>query len=219
MTSATAAEQTQQDTPRATAIKRQDGTGVCLTDPWLSPFVDALKYRYSYYQHWMEKIQQSAGGLDQFSRGWEYFGFNYSPADRGLYYREWAPNARQAFLIGDFNQWNRTAHPMKRNEYGVWELFLPDAVNGECAIPHGSKVKVLLVTEQGERLERVPAWIRRVEQNLAISPVYEAVFWRPPQPYQWKHERPQITKPLDIRIYEAHGMLPINSPRAFQAYA
>ena len=34
---------------------------------------------------------------------------------------------------------------MTKNEYGVWEITLPP-VNGECAIPHDSKIKARLVT-------------------------------------------------------------------------
>lgn len=83
----------------------EDGTGVIRSDPWLQPFVDSLKYRYSYYLQWMERIESSVtGGLDQFSRGYEYFGLNYSHKDHGLYYREWAPNAQQAYFIGDFSK-------------------------------------------------------------------------------------------------------------------
>ena len=33
-----------------------------------------------------------------------------------------APEAKQVFLIGDFNQWNLTSHPMKRNVDGSWHL-------------------------------------------------------------------------------------------------
>jgi 1,4-alpha-glucan branching enzyme len=82
----------------------EDGTGVIRSDPWLQPFVDALKYRYSYYLKWMSQIEETSGGLDQFSRGYEYFGMNHSSKDGGLYYREWAPNAQQAFFIGDFSK-------------------------------------------------------------------------------------------------------------------
>ena len=29
-----------------------------------------------------------------------------------------------------------------QNEFGVWEIFLPNNVDGSPAIPHGSRVKV-----------------------------------------------------------------------------
>lgn len=37
--------------------------------------------------------------------------------------------------------WDRSAHPMKKNDYGVFELTIP-AQNGQAAIPHNSKLKV-----------------------------------------------------------------------------
>lgn len=56
----------------------------------------------------------------------------------------------------------------------------------------------------GERIERLPAWIKRVTQDLNVSPIYDARFWNPPaeQRYQRKHPRPP--KPQNPRIYEAH---------------
>lgn len=32
-----------------------------------------------------------------------------------------------------------------QNEYGVWEIFLPNNADGSPAIPHGSRVKVFLL--------------------------------------------------------------------------
>ena len=84
------------------------------------------------------------------------------------------------------------------------------------------------MTPSGERLYRVPAWIQRVEQNLAESPIYygpfllsslisnrqwdaekillfccTGIFWNPPKQYQWQNKAP--SKPESLRIYEAHG--------------
>jgi len=32
--------------------------------------------------------------------------------------------ARQVFLVGDFNQWSETKHPMKRSDDGVWKKIV-----------------------------------------------------------------------------------------------
>ena len=68
----------------------------------------------------------------------------------------------------------------------------------------------MVIPTSHERLERVPAWITRVVQNLDFSPVYDGVFWHPPQneKYVFKHPRPP--KPKSARIYEAH--VGISSP-------
>ena len=39
-------------------------------------------------------------------------------------YREWAPAAQSAQLIGDFNGWQGT--PLDRDDFGVWSVRLPD---------------------------------------------------------------------------------------------
>lgn len=52
------------------------------------------------------------------------------------------------------------------------------------------------------RVERLPVWIKRVTQDLTVSPVYDAVFWNPPQKYVFKNSRP--AKPESAKIYEAH---------------
>jgi 1,4-alpha-glucan branching enzyme len=71
-------------------------------DPWLSPFKESLRHRYKKAQDWIQKIEDTEGGLDQFSKGTEKFGFNVDKQNN-ITYREWAPNATQAFLIGEFS--------------------------------------------------------------------------------------------------------------------
>ena len=72
-------------------------------DPWLEPFKDALRSRYSHAQKWIKTIDETEGGLEKFSKGTEKFGFVVQ--DNGdIIYREWAPNALRAYLIGDFSE-------------------------------------------------------------------------------------------------------------------
>ena len=185
-----------------------DGTGVVKLDPWLEPFSGALKRRYSKAQDWIKTINAAEGGLEKFSRGAETFGFNVD-ANNNIVYREWAPNATAAYLIGDFNGWNRGAHPMKKNDFGVFEITLP-AQNGQAAIPHNSKLKISLDLPSGEHVDRLPAWIKYVTQDLSVSPAYDARFWNPPasETYKFKNSRPK--KPASARVYEAH--VGISSP-------
>lgn len=67
-----------------------------------------------------------------------------------------------------------------------------------------------MVLPSGERIYRLPAWIKRVVQDLNVSPAYDAVFWNPPAEdlYKFQHARPK--KPESLRIYEAH--VGISSP-------
>ncbi len=45
----------------------------------------------------------------------------------GVNFAVWAPHARSVSVIGDFNNWNRSANPMKQRhiDLGVWECFVP----------------------------------------------------------------------------------------------
>jgi hypothetical protein len=60
-----------------------------------------------------------AGGLDDFSRGWEKFGLTRVDGEEpaGLHFREWAPAARAASLVGDFNHWNADANPCAKDQF------------------------------------------------------------------------------------------------------
>jgi len=52
---------------------RKDGRelivlGVVQLDPWLGPFKDSLRHRYSKAQNWIKTIDETEGGLEKFSR-------------------------------------------------------------------------------------------------------------------------------------------------------
>ena len=49
----------------------------------------------------------------------------------GVRFAVWAPNADLVTVIGNFNEWDREAHPMQRRDGGVWELFVPGLEQGE----------------------------------------------------------------------------------------
>ncbi|KAK7054189.1 1,4-alpha-glucan branching enzyme [Favolaschia claudopus] len=182
---------------------------VLAVDGWLKENVPAIVHRHDLFRKWKDTIDASEGGYDSFTKGYHKFGFNIA-SNGEVVYREWAPNATEASLIGDFNEWNRTSHPMKKDSFGVWEIILPPTSTGQCAIPHDSKIKISMITPEGKRIERLPAWIKRVTQDLDVSPVYDARFWNPPasQCYTFKNARPP--KPTNARIYEAH--VGISSP-------
>jgi len=70
-----------------------------------------------------------------------------------------------------------------------------------------------MILPSGARIERIPAWIKRVTQDLAVSPVYDARFWNPStsEKYVFKHRQPP--RPTNIRIYEAHIGISTSEPR------
>ncbi|KAJ2059092.1 alpha-1,4-glucan branching enzyme [Coemansia sp. S146] len=185
-----------------------DGTDVIKSDGYLEDHRAYFGQRFAHFKRWVRDIELNEGGIDKFSRGYENFGLHVT--DEGVRYREWAPGAREASLVGDFNGWDIGANPLTRNEYGVWETVVPNTASGEVAIAHGSHIKVTFVTDKGERVYRLPAWSRYVTQDLNKSPIYESVFYNPAHKYEFKHKR--LVPPADLRIYEAH--VGISSPEA-----
>ncbi len=70
-----------------------------------------------------------------------------------------------------------------------------------------------MILQNGERIERLPAWIRRVTQDLNVSPVYDARFWNPPESEQYTFKNSSPPKPDNARIYEAHVGISTVEPR------
>ncbi|KDR83966.1 hypothetical protein GALMADRAFT_55015 [Galerina marginata CBS 339.88] len=181
-------------------------------DGYLKPEVPAIIQRHNSFRKWKETIAKHEGGYENFTKGYLKFGLNVGPKNE-VFYREWAPNAKEAFLIGDFNEWNRTSHPMKKDAFGVWEITVPPLPSGACAIPHDTKLKISMILPNGSRIERLPAWIRRVTQDLSVSPIYDARFWNPPATEKYVFKNPRPPRATNVRIYEAHVGISTAEPR------
>lgn len=179
-------------------------------DPYLTPFARDIERRQVIARDWLSRLERDEGGILKFSKGYEYYGFTEEPSTGDIIYREWVPNAIGAFLTGDFIAWQRPGKPLtKINDYGVWEIRLPPR-----SIEHGSKVKLVLSLPGGERVERVPAWSRRVVQDKSVGINYDAQYWSPPNKYVFKHSKPSqnLTKG-GIKVYEAHIGISTPEPR------
>jgi 1,4-alpha-glucan branching enzyme len=51
----------------------------------------------------------------------------------GAYFAVWAPDARQVTVMGDFNGWHKSSHPLSpRAQSGIWEGFIPGVSRGAC---------------------------------------------------------------------------------------
>jgi 1,4-alpha-glucan branching enzyme len=52
--------------------------------------------------------------------------------EQGTVFSVWAPNARELSVIGNFNEWDRRAHPLRpRGSSGIWEGFIPGVKKGD----------------------------------------------------------------------------------------
>lgn len=144
-------------------------------DPWLEPVADEVQTRHDRYNNTLRYIESHYGSLKSFASAHEFFGFHYDNIRRGWWYREWAPAAHYLSLFGDFNNWDRYANPLERENDGIWSIFLPDSQYKD-KLTQGSLLKVLVQSSIGEQ-ERIPIYINRVVQN-EDNKDFAGVLWK-----------------------------------------
>lgn len=166
-------------------------------DPWLTPATDHVINRINRFHLRLNEIENHFGSIAEFADGYKFFGINFSKTDNGWYYREWAPEAEALYLTGDFNDWNQSSHPLKRKEFGVWEIFL-DYPTYKDKFVHGSKIKVWVDAANGF-LARIPAYITKVIQDEDTKN-YSGQLWF--DDYEWRNDIYVPEKQL--YIYECH---------------
>lgn len=180
-------------------------------DPSLEPYRDHFRYRMKRYTDQKKLIEEYEGSLEDFALGYTKFGFNRE--EGGILYREWAPAAQEAQLIGDFNGWDGSNHMMEKNQFGVWSIKIPDS-NGKPAIPHNSRVKFRFKHGDEIWVDRIPAWIKYATvDSTKFSAPYDGIYWDPPPSESYKLQFPRPPKPKSPRIYEAHVGMSSSEPR------
>lgn len=180
-------------------------------DPMLAAHQDHLRYRMKEFVKRKSDIEKVEGSLANFAKGYEKYGFTRE--EDCIVYREWAPAAAAAQLIGDFNNWNGSKHTMKRDEFGVWSIRLADE-GGVSVIPHGSRVKFRMQKGDGTWVDRIPAWIKFavVDPNV-FAAYYDGVYWNPPASERYEFKHPRVAKPATPLIYEAHVGMSSKEPQ------
>lgn len=101
-----------------TAKKQVRKLKIIEDDPNLSAFESDLNERVRHFKQRKKELLAPGQTLTEFASGHLYYGFH--KVKGGWVYREWAPGATAMHLIGDFNNWNRTSHPMKAVGNGNW---------------------------------------------------------------------------------------------------
>jgi len=181
--------------------KKETLMPIVKADEWLLPVNIDITQRYERFKHRLEEINSRYGSLSKFADAYNFLGIHYNKKEKVFTYREWAPAANEIFLFGDFNNWNRTSHPLYRIENGVWEIKLPYSEYKNTFV-HNSKIKVLVNAANGWN-ERIPAYISRVGQDPG-SPNFSGLVWLPEKAFDWagdEFDAQSIGQPL---IYEAH---------------
>lgn len=165
-------------------------------DSWLSPFAEIIEGRHNRV---LDKIKELTGGkssLSDFASGYLYFGLHRTK-NGGWVLREWAPNAQDIYMIGDFSEWKELEkYRLKKLENGVWEIKLKkDDL-------HHLDIYKLSVHWSGGKGERIPAWATRVVQDEKTY-IFSAQVWAPENPYKFSKKK-FTPKSDNLLIYECH---------------
>lgn len=166
-------------------------------DPWLRPFADAINGRHEDFLRKEKELTSGCGGsLVEFANAYKYFGLHRNP-DGSWVLREWAPNALEIYMIGDFSEWKELErYKFTPLENGVWELHLKKE-----QLNDGAYFKLKIRWNGGEG-ERIPAYATRVVQD-PVSHLFSAQVYEPAVPFKWSDGgfTPDVSPLL---IYECH---------------
>jgi 1,4-alpha-glucan branching enzyme len=136
-------------------------------------------------------------------KAYEFMGAHRETHDgiEGVAFRTWAPNAMGVSVVGDFNQWDQTSHPMRRiSDGGVWECFVTEE------LAQYEIYKFNIKTPQGDTILKADPYAFHCETRPANgSKLYDlgGYEWGDAAWYQQKVKKPHYTSP--VNIYEVHA--------------
>ncbi|WP_182188300.1 1,4-alpha-glucan branching protein GlgB [Pectinatus frisingensis] len=139
-------------------------------------------------------------GANYYSYG--LFGAHFTQQNNipGVRFVVWAPHAAAVSVVGDFNNWDKSANPMVKLEDGeIWYTFIPD-------LPDDSIYKYAIVPDTGaEVLYKADPYAFYAEKPPhTASRLYDM------DKYQWQDAKWEKDKPVNpsydapMLIYEVH---------------
>ena len=118
----------------------------------------------------------------------------------GTQFAVWAPNARRVSVVGDFNFWHGTAHPMRRRaDSGIWEIFLPD-------VGAGARYKYEILDARGDVVLKADPFAFAAElrpDNASVIARIDGFSWSDAAYLSARASRDPRRVP--ISIYEVHA--------------
>ena len=132
------------------------------------------------------------------AKAYEYLGA-HSDGEGGVCFRVWAPNARNAEVVGDFNGWQPGKAPMKKISGGVWEC----TVDG---VKQYDSYKFLIHTADGRQLFKSDPYAFHAETRPGTaSKYYESLDfdWNDGAWLRKRKKKDIYSSP--VNIYEVHA--------------
>ena len=117
----------------------------------------------------------------------------------GVFFAVWAPHAKAVSVVGDFNNWDAEANPMKcDNDMGIYQLFIPKVREGDL-------YKYCITTSQGEKIMKSDPYANYAEVRPGTaSRVVELSGFRWGDSV-WMKKRLEFDPQKDaMSIYEVH---------------
>jgi 1,4-alpha-glucan branching enzyme len=117
----------------------------------------------------------------------------------GTYFAVWAPNAQYVAVVGNFNGWSKTSHPMHHrwDSSGIWEVFIPGLSTGEF-------YKYFIESYNGYQVEKADPYAFHWETPPATGTVTWDIDykWTDEQWLAARSKRDLLKAPMSI--YEMH---------------
>lgn len=117
----------------------------------------------------------------------------------GVFFAVWAPNAKEVYVIGEFNGWDEGAAPMERlGEGGIFATFIKD-------VKEGQMYKYMLVLPDGRRLYKADPFANYAEMRPGTaSRIYDLDHFKWTDK-KWIAERDKKDMNKEpMSIYECH---------------
>jgi 1,4-alpha-glucan branching enzyme len=117
----------------------------------------------------------------------------------GTCFAVWAPDAEQVSVIGDFNGWNHSSHPLRpRGQSGIWEGFI-------AGIGKGTSYKYHIVSRfNGYRVDKADPFALHAE----VPPKTASIVWDLDYAWgdqEWFARRSEVNHPeAPMAVYEVH---------------
>jgi len=118
--------------------------------------------------------------------------------EKGVHFAVWAPNAREVYLMGDFNGWHGSSHPLASSQNGIWTLFVP-------RLEEFSVYKYRVVSQTGESFEKADPYGFAMElrpNTASVVANLDRYQWSDADWVQRRARRQGLDRP--ISIYEVH---------------
>ena len=133
-------------------------------------------------------------------RAFDYMGAHpfVQDGEQGYLFRVYAPEAEKVSVMGEFNDWNRDADYMMRDEQGIWEKFIPN-------IPEYAAYKYSVWAKSGDVFDKSDPYGFHFETrpgNATKAYDIDGYEWGDASWLDWRKKHLPYSNP--VNIYECH---------------